>query len=66
LEDDLVAGGAGVDQARGDDGERAGLFAVASGAEEELGDLEGAVIEIIPAAWFEALASLVAARRRCG
>ena len=40
LEDHLIAHAPGVNQATGDDREAAGLFGVAGGAEDLLGDLE--------------------------
>jgi hypothetical protein len=45
LEDDVVHAGAGVDERRGQDGERASLLHVAGGAEEALGLLQGVGVE---------------------
>src|SRR5664280_857513 len=45
LVDDIVHAGAGVDEARTDDRERAALFDVSRGAEEALGRIEGDRVE---------------------
>lgn len=45
FEDDLVGGGAGVDEATCDDGEAAGFFGVSRGTEDLAGDFESLAIE---------------------